>query len=170
MEVGLDIALRAFMGRFGRLLAALTILISIFGAPILSQASAAQTDGSALIITGTVKNEKKPVEGVEFRITGNGIDEIATSNSEGKWLLEVQKKGIYQVEILLESLPKGVGLRDPEANIREANLTVTNTAAVLFPLGKDTRVIQPIGDQITIRLFAGLNLGLLLAAVESCRY
>ena len=163
MEVGLDIALRAVMGRFGRLLAALTILISIFGAPILSQASAAQTDGSALIITGTVKNEKKPVEGVEFRITGNGIDEIATSNSEGKWLLEVQKKGIYQVEILLESLPKGVGLRDPEANIREANLTVTNTAAVLFPLGKDTRVIQPIGDQIIIRLFAGLNLGLLLA-------
>ena len=163
MEVGLDIALRALMGRFGRLLAAFTILISIFGAPILSQASAAQTDGSALIITGTVKNEKKPVEGVEFRITGNGIDEIATSNSEGKWLLEVQKKGIYQVEILLESLPKGVGLRDPEANIREANLTVTNTAAVLFPLGKDTRVIQPIGEQIIIRLFAGLNLGLLLA-------
>ncbi len=159
----MDIALRALLGRFGRLLAAFTILISIFGAPILSQASAAQTDGSALIITGTVKNEKKPVEGVEFRITGNGIDEIATSNSEGKWLLEVQKKGIYQVEILLESLPKGVGLRDPEANTREANLTVTNTAAVLFPLGKDTRVIQPIGDQIIIRLFAGLNLGLLLA-------
>lgn len=163
MEVGLNIALGTALGRFGRILAAFTILISIFAAPVLSQASAASTDGSALIITGTVKNEKKPVEGVEFRITGNGLDEIATSNSEGKWRLEVEKKGVYQVEILLESLPKGVGLRDPEANTREANLTVTNTAAVLFPLGKDTRVIQPIGDQISIRLFAGLNLGLLLA-------
>ncbi|MEN9971351.1 MAG: hypothetical protein RL146_652 [Actinomycetota bacterium] len=163
MEVGLNIALRNTLGRFGRIVAAFTILFSIFGGPILSQASAASSDSSPLIITGTVKNEKKPVEGVEFRITGNGLDEIATSNAEGKWLLEVQKKGVYQVEILLESLPKGVGLRDPEANTREANLNVTNTAAVLFPLGKDTRVIQPIGDQIIIRLFAGLNLGLLLA-------
>ncbi|MFM1846029.1 MAG: hypothetical protein RIS19_502, partial [Actinomycetota bacterium] len=159
----MNIALRNTLGRFGRIVAAFTILFSIFGGPILSQASAASSDSSPLIITGTVKNEKKPVEGVEFRITGNGLDEIATSNAEGKWLLEVQKKGVYQVEILLESLPKGVGLRDPEANTREANLNVTNTAAVLFPLGKDTRVIQPIGDQIIIRLFAGLNLGLLLA-------
>ena len=159
----MNIALRNTLGRFGRIAAAFTILFSIFGGPILSQASAASSDSSPLIITGTVKNEKKPVEGVEFRITGNGLDEIATSNAEGKWLLEVQKKGVYQVEILLESLPEGVGLRDPEANTREANLNVTNTAAVLFPLGKDTRVIQPIGDQIIIRLFAGLNLGLLLA-------
>jgi branched-chain amino acid transport system permease protein len=163
LEVGLNIALRTALGRFGRVLAALTVLVAIFGGPILSQASAASTDGSALLIKGTVKNEKKPVEGVEFRITGNGIEEIAISNAEGKWQLEVEKKGIYQVEILLESLPQGVGLRDPEASTREADLTFTNTAAVLFPLGIDTRVIQPIGDQIIIRLFAGLNLGLLLA-------
>jgi branched-chain amino acid transport system permease protein len=163
MEVGLNIALRTALGRFGRIVAALTILLSIFGGPAITHASANEPEGSALIIKGTVKNEKKPVEGVEFRITGNGIDEIATSDAEGKWLLEVAKKGIYQVEILLESLPEGVALRDPEANIREANLNFTNTAAVLFPLGKDTRVVQPIGDQVIIRLFAGMNLGLLLA-------
>lgn len=166
MEVGVSYQLRATLGRFGRLAAALAILLSIFIGP--AALAADNTDpgnpnGSALLIKGTVKNEKKPVEGVEFHITGNGVDEKVKSGADGKWLLEVANKGVYKVEINLETLPKGVGLRDPEANVRDANLTITNTAAVLFPLGKDTRVVQPIGDQILIRLFAGLNLGLLLA-------
>jgi branched-chain amino acid transport system permease protein len=40
---------------------------------------------------------------------------------------------------------------------------MVDTASVLFPLGVDTRVETPILDQIAIRAFAGLNLGLLLA-------
>ncbi len=158
--------LRATLGRFGRLAAALAILLSIFIGPAALAADntdPSNPNGSALLIKGTVKNEKKPVEGVEFHITGNGVDEKVKSGADGKWVLEVTNKGVYKVEINLETLPKDVGLRDPEANVRDANLTITNTAAVLFPLGKDTRVVQPIGDQILIRLFAGLNLGLLLA-------
>ncbi|MFM2384565.1 MAG: hypothetical protein RL166_439, partial [Actinomycetota bacterium] len=68
-----------------------------------------------------------------------------------------------KVEIDLTSLPKGVDLRDPNTTVREADVSVTDTAAVLFPLGKSTRVVQPFGDQLAVRLFAGLNLGLLLA-------
>jgi len=166
MEVGVSYQLRTTLGRFGRLAAALAILLSIFVGPAALAANPndpGNPNGSALLIKGTVKNEKKPVEGVEFHVTGNGVDEKVKSGADGKWVLEVANKGIYKVEINLETLPKGVGLRDPEANVREANLTITNTAAVLFPLGKDTRVVQPLGDQILIRLFAGLNLGLLLA-------
>lgn len=164
MEVGVSLELRASLARFGKIAAVLAIFFTLF----MGQVAHAATDpnnpnGSALLIKGTVKNEKEPVAGVEFHITGNGVDEKVTSGEDGKWQLEVSKKGVYDVEINLETLPKGVGLRDPEANIRQANLTVTNTAAVLFPLGKDTRVVQPLGDQILIRLFAGLNLGLLLA-------
>jgi branched-chain amino acid transport system permease protein len=117
-----------------------------------------------LLIKGTMKNDDKPVEGVKFKITGDGgFTGSATSAADGTWQLEVKTKGVYKVEILVDSLPKGVGLREPDKNVREVNLNITSTAAVLFPLGKDTRVIQPLGDQILIRLFAGINLGLLLA-------
>jgi branched-chain amino acid transport system permease protein len=40
---------------------------------------------------------------------------------------------------------------------------MVESASVLFPLGIDTRVEQSFADQLSIRLFAGLNLGLLLA-------
>jgi branched-chain amino acid transport system permease protein len=145
-------------------LAVVALAFSVFsGSAALAAEDPQDPNGSALLIKGTVKNEGVPVEGVEFHITGNGVDEKVLSGADGKWVLEVKQKGVYKVEVNLETLPKGVGLRDPEKNIRDANLTITNTAAVLFPLGKDTRVVQPLGDQILIRLFAGMNLGLLLA-------
>lgn len=121
------------------------------------------TDGSDLLIKGTIKNEGKGVAGVKFHVTGNGVDEIVASGTDGKWVLKVAKQGVYKVEIDLESLPKGVALRDPSATSRDADLTVTNTAAVLFPLGADNRVVQPMWQQVLIRIFAGLDLGLLLA-------
>jgi neutral amino acid transport system permease protein len=118
---------------------------------------------SQLIVGGTVKNDGKGVAGIKLHVTGQGFDEIATTDENGKWQLVVPTKQKYKVEIDLKSLPKGVGLRDPNVTVREADVSVTDTAAVLFPLGKSTRVIQSFGDQLTIRLFAGLNLGLLLA-------
>jgi neutral amino acid transport system permease protein len=118
---------------------------------------------SQLIVGGTVKNDGKGVAGIKLHVTGQGFDEIATTDENGKWQLVVPTKQKYKVEIDLTSLPKGVGLRDPNVTVREADVSVTDTAAVLFPLGKSTRVIQSFGDQLTIRLFAGLNLGLLLA-------
>ena len=117
----------------------------------------------ALLIRGTIKNDKTPVEGVKLHVTGNGFDQTVSTAADGTFTVQVQKKGQYDVEILVDSLPKGVGLRDPEVTHRTADLTIVNIAAVLFPLGKDTRVIQPFGEQLLIRLFAGLNLGLLLA-------
>jgi len=118
---------------------------------------------SQLIVGGTVKNDGKGVAGIKLHVTGPSFDEIATTDENGKWQLVVPTKAKYKVEIDLTSLPAGVGLRDPETTVREADVSVTDTAAVLFPLGKSTRVIQSFSDQLAIRLFAGLNLGLLLA-------
>ena len=116
-----------------------------------------------LIVGGTVKNNGVGVAGIKLHVTGPGFDEVATTDDKGKWQLEVPTKAKYKVEIDLTSLPKGVGLRDPNTTVREADVSVTDTAAVLFPLGKSTRVIQSFSDQLIVRIFAGLNLGLLLA-------
>jgi branched-chain amino acid transport system permease protein len=128
-----------------------------------SPAPSASYDQDSLLIRGTITNEKTPVAGVKLHITGNGFDGYATSGADGKWLIQVEKKGLYDVEVMLDSLPKGVGLQDPSKNVRQADLTLVNVAGLLFPLGKDLRVIQPFEDQLVIRLWAGLNLGLLLA-------
>jgi branched-chain amino acid transport system permease protein len=118
---------------------------------------------SQLTVRGTVKNEGKGVAGIKLHVTGPNFDQVAVTDENGKWQLVVPTKAKYKVAIDLTSLPKGVSLRDPNVTEREADVTVTDSAAVLFPLGKSTRVIQSFGDQLTIRLFAGLNLGLLLA-------
>ena len=155
----------------GQLFATLGLLLAIlFGS---APAMAADTNPSpspsvsygkdALLIRGTIKNDKTPVAGVQLRVTGNGFDQTVATSADGTFTVEVKQKGQYDVEILTDSLPKGVGLRDPETTHRTADLSIVNIAAVLFPLGKDTRVIQPFNEQLMIRLFAGLNLGLLLA-------
>ena len=118
---------------------------------------------SQLIVGGTVKNDGKGVAGIKLHVTGPGFDQIATTDDQGKWQLVVPTKAVYKVEIDLTSLPKGVDLRDPNTTVREADVSVTDSAAVLFPLGKSTRVVIPFTDQLIVRLFAGLNLGLLLA-------
>lgn len=128
-----------------------------------SPSPSASYSNNALLIRGTITNDKLPVAGVKLHVTGNGFDGTATTGTDGKWIVEVAKAGVYDVEIMLDSLPKGVGLRDPEKNIRQADLTIVNVAGILFPLGKDTRVIQSFSDQLVVRLWSGLNLGLLLA-------
>ncbi|MFM2320931.1 MAG: hypothetical protein RL612_78 [Actinomycetota bacterium] len=128
-----------------------------------SPAPSASYNKDSLLIRGTITNDREPVAGVKLHVTGNGFDGFATSGADGKWIIEVQKKGVYDVEVVLDSLPKGVGLQDPTMNIRKADLSVVNVAGLLFPLGKDTRVVQPFGEQLVIRLWSGLNLGLLLA-------
>ena len=166
-EVGLNHLSLSKRRTLATWLGALAIIFgSLFSAmpALAADATPAPSDTvSQLLIKGTIKNEGVPVSGVSVEITGNGLKAKATSGEDGKWVLEVKEKGVYKVTILTDTLPKGVGLREPDVTSREANLTITDTAAVLFPLGKDMRVVTPLGDQIIVRVFSGLNLGLLLA-------
>ncbi|MEY2675517.1 MAG: hypothetical protein RL645_90 [Actinomycetota bacterium] len=150
---------------FSALMMMFAVLFSSLPATTANAADATATPApiGQLLIKGTLKNNNEPVAGVEMHITGDAFDGKATSGEDGKWQIEVPKKGTYKVEINLETLPEGVGLRDADKSVREVDLNITSTAAVLFPLGKDMRVVQPFGEQVVIRAFAGLNLGLLLA-------
>ena len=157
--------------RLGMIFIALFALFTLVPGALPSQAQEITTSNiytedvnvSQLIVGGTVKNDGVGVAGIKLRVTGPNFDEVATTDENGKWQLVVPTKDKYKVEIDLTSLPAGVDLRDPSTTVREADVSVTDTAAVLFPLGKSTRVIQPFGDQLMVRIFAGLNLGLLLA-------
>jgi branched-chain amino acid transport system permease protein len=145
------------------LIAGFLLFTLLLAATPASAADETTTDSSSLVIKGKVKNEGVGVEGIELKVSGPNFSETATTDAEGLWTLKVPTQDKYEVEIQIDSLPEGVGLRDPEVTVRVADLTMVQTASVLFPLGVDTRVETPILDQIAIRAFAGLNLGLLLA-------
>ena len=167
MEVGLN-QLSLGSGRkiavwLGALAIIFGMLLSALPASAADESPAPTDSPAALIIKGKVKNEGVGVAGIVLSVTGNGFTGEATTDTDGTWSLEVPKKGIYDVEIQLDSLPEGVGLRDPDVTVRQADLSFVDNASVLFPLGVDTRVTQSFSDQLMIRLFAGLNLGLLLA-------
>ena len=145
------------------LIAGFLLFTLLLAATPASAADETTTDSSSFVIKGKVKNEGVGVEGIELKVSGPNFSETATTDAEGLWTLKVPTQDKYEVEIQIDSLPEGVGLRDPEVTVRVADLTMVQTASVLFPLGVDTRVETPILDQIAIRAFAGLNLGLLLA-------
>ena len=151
---------------FALWLGALAVLFGMLLSAVPASAAdetPAPTDGTSFVIKGKVKNEGTGVAGIDLKVTGPGFEETATTDADGLWEISVPTQAEYKVEIQLDTLPEGVGLRDPEATVRTADLTMVDTASVLFPLGVDTRVETPILDQIAIRAFAGLNLGLLLA-------
>jgi len=160
------------MRRVGLLFAALIVFLTALAGSTPAQAQSIPsgvsiyTEDAAVsqpTIGGRVTNNKVGVPDVKLHVTGPGVDEIVTTDAEGRWSLVVPNRDKYKVEIDIKSLPKGVDLRDPEKNVLIADVSVTDKAAVLFPLGKSTRVVQSFWDQLQIRLFAGLNLGLLLA-------
>lgn len=158
--------------RVGLFFAALIVFLTALAgsAPAQAQSIASgvaihteDTTVSQPTIGGRVTNNKVGVPDVKLHVTGPGVDEIVTTDADGRWSLVVPNRDKYKVEIDIKSLPKGVDLRDPSKNVLTADVSVTDKAAVLFPLGKSTRVVQSFWDQLVIRLFAGLNLGLLLA-------
>ena len=160
--------------RVGLLFAAIavffTALIGASAAQALPQAhhstSVVHSDNtgtSELIVAGTIRNNNVGVAGIKLHVTGPNFDQTATTDADGKWQVIVPARAVYKVEIVVSSLPKGVGLRDPSVTSRDADVTTTNTAGVIFALGKDTRVVTSTGNMFMIYLFSGLDLGLLLA-------
>jgi branched-chain amino acid transport system permease protein len=165
-EAGLNHLSLSKSRKFATWLGALAIIFgTLFSAMPASAADASPSPEpeTALIIKGKVKNEGVGVAGIGLSISGPSFSGKATTDEAGTWSIEVPTKAVYDVEIDLATLPEGVSLRDPDTTVRQADVTMVSSASVLFPLGVDTRVQQSLLDQTLVRLFAGLNLGLLLA-------
>jgi len=166
-RVGLNLQFLSRIPRIGLLFAAIAVIFSALASGQTASAteihSTDNTSGNQLVIRGTTKNDGVGVAGIQLHVTGPKFDQTATTDKDGKWEMVVPTKAVYTVEIVITSLPKGITLTDPSVTSRKADVTMLDSAAVLFPLGKGTMVVQSFGDQLMIRLFAGLNLGLLLA-------
>jgi branched-chain amino acid transport system permease protein len=144
------------------LLGVLAVLFSLFFSGA-SGANAADDSASTFTIEGTLTNLEQPVEGVKITATLDSFTGSAVSDADGRWLIEVPANGEYLVELDISTLPSGVSLSNPDWVTGIADLTMTNSAAVLFPLGSQEVEVVSMWDQLLNRIWAGLNFGLLLA-------
>jgi neutral amino acid transport system permease protein len=141
------------------LMSALVVMVGLGALP-------AAAEGESIF--GFLKNAKgkelQPVPGVKVTVKGpGGINESATSDDQGRWTVEVGKPGTFTVTLDQDTLPKGVTLRNPDADSLKVPVAEGQDKPVLFALGKSTRVVQSKWEQAAQLTAEGLRFGLILA-------
>lgn len=120
-------------------------------------------------VGGTLRDaDGEPVAGVELVVTLDG-EEIgtATSDSAGTWRLAVPEPNrTYAVTIDTETLPEGVGLRDPDRDTLDAVRVRAGLKTVIFPLGQGAATAPPAWERILDLAAEGVRLGLVLAVAS----
>ena len=110
-------------------------------------------------------DDGKPVVGVEITVEQDG-EEIGTAetDAQGRWQVEVPGAGTYSVTLDVESLPAGVGLRDPErSTLDRVRVREGQTRPVLFQLGEARSGGVSRVDRLFSLAVDGVRLGLILA-------
>ena len=145
------------------------LLLALLGALALpGTALAAEEDEQSNIVSGTLVNtaeDRAPVEGVEITVVApDGEEYVDTSDSDGVFEIEVPGRGgQFTVTLDQDTLPEGVGLRDPDRGSITRQLTPGQRAVFLFPIGPDTREITGGLDRAPQLVYNGLLFGLILA-------
>lgn len=158
--------LKSEFSRVSMLIAAVFLALST----LLSGASASaeegeSTESSNLKISGVLIADGVRIPGAEITVEGAGISVKVESDEQGKWAVSVPEKSSYTITLNLESLPEGVALVDPSANILSVAeddwLTSTATRNFQF-VGAAVETLSTT-DKIIQRVVAGLIFGSLLA-------
>lgn len=152
------------------------MLFAVFGlvlqaSPALATGETPAPDNNTLSIGGIIKDGDVPLEGVRVAVNGDNFDANGTTGADGRWTVAVPSKGEYRVSLLIETLPEGASLRDPNKITKTVKIDVVNTVNVLFTLndttsangGNSDKPAQAETNVFLGRLIAGLILGILLA-------
>lgn len=116
-------------------------------------------------IRGELVAGSEPVEGVLMRVTQDGspIGEAITA-LDGSWRVGVPEDGVYQVELVVETLPEGAELRDPDENIRDrVRVSPNRDQRVRFPFDDVARGSASFLDKLANSSWNGLKFGLVVA-------
>lgn len=163
---------RSHLVRRGALVAVAVCAVVGSAAP-----AAAQDDDGGAAGTAEVKGilkaadetgEDRFLEGVELRVTdaeGNEIG-VGVTDAEGAWSVTLPAEGDYQVELLVDTLPEGVALRENAKNPVDVSVNAGDSKNTLFPMGGSIAGAAAT-DSNSIRALQlaidGAKLGLLIA-------
>ncbi len=112
-------------------------------------------------ILGNVKNEGTPLEGVKIIVEGNGYSAEVETDADGKWSIGVPVAGSYEITLVEDTLPDGIAVLEGGAT-QTIEWGFTNTVVWNFFIGEGERNPTSELDQFLMRVFDGLNFGLLL--------
>jgi len=141
---------------------ATALFLLTLAAPALAQEDGQSIKGKMEFIDGDIRD---PVEGVEVVVTQGGAPVASgTSDAAGDWEVPVPAAGTYQVEIVLESLPDGIGLTDPDRQmLPDVEVREGRDKFVRFALGPGTSTQVDRWDRIGGLLIIGLKFGAIIA-------
>jgi neutral amino acid transport system permease protein len=138
------------------------LLVACFGLSLAAFApGVAHAEGEALV--GTLQTSRSgPIDGVEVTVTTADGDDVGTSttDSDGKWSVDLPGPGQYVVTVNADDLPDGVSLTGEDS--RTVTVAAGRRQPVAFGLndgstsgGSNVRAVQLLVD--------GLRFGLLIA-------
>ena len=156
----------------------LRLIIAVFAAAlgVLSlggPAAAQEDDGGETTesLGGTLRTEDQEtgedvfIEGVTMVVFDEDGNEVgsAVSDADGVWRVALPSSGVYDVELLVETLSDGLELRNPDRNpLTDIEVQPNTERNALFPFGE-----RVFSDDNTIRLVQltvdGIKLGLIIA-------
>ena len=112
-------------------------------------------------VTGNVRIEGEPVQGVGISLQGEGYSAQTVTDERGRYFIGVPVRGVYSVTIDESTLPSsefGVeGGATQEVEFGRSDRVVKN-----FFIGEAARDETSIFDQIVSRVIYGINFGLML--------
>jgi len=112
-------------------------------------------------ILGNVKNEGTPLGGVQINVEGNGYSAEVVTDADGKWSIGVPEAGTYLITLVEDTLPDGIAVLEGGAT-QTIEWGFTSTVVWNFFIGEGERNPTSQLDQFFMRVFDGLNFGLLL--------
>ncbi|GAA2176802.1 hypothetical protein GCM10009784_24850 [Arthrobacter parietis] len=115
-------------------------------------------------ISGVLRNAEGPLADVRITVTGEGFEGETTSDENGRWVVEVEEQGAYEVELDESTLPEGAALAEGQENPRTVTFAGTTNITTLFLFGEGI-VLETTSfwNVFADRAVAGLSFGLLLA-------
>jgi branched-chain amino acid transport system permease protein len=140
----------------------LIVVLAFFGV-FAAQPALADTVGDEFsdTIVGNIKNEGDALANVQIVVEGNGYQAEVVTDAEGKWAVGVPEKGTYTVTLIEDTLPEDISVLEGGAQ-QDVTFGQTGTVVKNFFIGEGPRNTISVFDQFMMRLFDGLNFGLLL--------
>jgi len=112
-------------------------------------------------IFGNVKVDGEPIAGVRIVVDGGGYTAEVLTDADGRWSIGVPEAGSYLITLVEDTLPEGIAVLEGGAT-QTVEWGFTNTVVWNFFIGEGERNPTSQLDQFFMRVFAGLNFGLLL--------
>ena len=132
--------------------------------PTATEGTTGSDDAPDEALSGTLSTADGPLAGVEIvvREVGGGEVGTATSDESGQWEVPLPGPGEYEVELVTDTLPEGVGLRDPDRNPLTIDVREGRSPPVIFSFGE--QITGPsLFERVIQQVFNGLKFGLIIS-------